>query len=401
MSRSRPVAGAALCTGSRRAAAVGPAPPILVSCRCSLTIPTHLLPADGRFGSGPSKVRPAQVDHLAAHADLLGTSHRQAPVKALVRRIRAGGRSCSACPTATRSRSATAARPPSGTSPRSASSSARSTRRSASSAASSPPPPPAPRSSSPPVISAAPGSVACPSSADGVDTYAWPHNETSTGVVAPCARPGLADTAPSCSPTRRRARAACPSTSPRPTSTTSPRRSRFAADGGLWLAVPPPPRSSAPRGSRSTAAGCRSSCRSRRRSTNSRQDQTLNTPAVATLVLLADQVEWLIGQGGLGVVDEALRDVGRDLYAWAEARDGRRRSCGPGAALHGRRHDRPRPARSTRPRWPPCCAPTASWTCPLPQARAQPAPRRDVPRGRPRRRRALTACVDYLVDRLG
>ena len=56
----------------------------------TLTIPSHLLPADGRFGAGPSRVSTQQLDHLMAHADILGTSHRQAPVKDLVARVQAG-----------------------------------------------------------------------------------------------------------------------------------------------------------------------------------------------------------------------------------------------------------------------------------------------------------------------
>ena len=86
----------------------------------SITIPAELLPADGRFGCGPSKVRPEALQALAADgAAVMGTSHRQAPVKDLVARSGRAWPTCSTCPTATRSCSATAARRRSGTPPRS------------------------------------------------------------------------------------------------------------------------------------------------------------------------------------------------------------------------------------------------------------------------------------------
>lgn len=87
----------------------------------ALKIPAELLPADGRFGAGPSKIQTSHLDALAATGDtLMGTSHRQAPVKKTVGRVREDWPPSSTCPRATRSCSATAARPPSGTSPASA-----------------------------------------------------------------------------------------------------------------------------------------------------------------------------------------------------------------------------------------------------------------------------------------
>ena len=204
-------------------------------------IPGDLLPADGRFGCGPSKVRPEQLAHLAAHAALLGTSHRQAPVKDLVGRVRAGVcRRCSGHPTATRSCWATAGRPRSGM-PRPCRSSRRaaSTSPLASSAPSSrrrhPPRSSRPRTSStrPPDRAASsrrsPASTCTPGRTTRPRPGSWPPSRACT-----------ATTEPSPSSTRRAPRAASTST---PTETDvyyfAPQKN-FAADGGLWFALVSP-----------------------------------------------------------------------------------------------------------------------------------------------------------------
>lgn len=85
------------------------------------TLPSELLPADGRFGCGPSKVRPAQLDALTRGAtSIIGTSHRQLAVKDVVGEVREGLVSSSASPMATRLSSPSAAQPPFGTRPPSA-----------------------------------------------------------------------------------------------------------------------------------------------------------------------------------------------------------------------------------------------------------------------------------------
>ena len=157
-----------------------------------ITIPAHLLPADGRFGSGPSKIRPAQVDALAGPAAaLLGTSHRQAPVRALVGRVRAGLAALLDLPDGYEvvlgNGGSTALLGRRHALPRSRTGAAFGTfgefgAKFAAAATR------APFVGEPVVTSAAPGGVAVPALADGVDTYAWPHNETSTGVVAPVRR---------------------------------------------------------------------------------------------------------------------------------------------------------------------------------------------------------------------
>ena len=205
-----------------------------------LTIPADLKPNDGRFGCGPSKVRPEQLQALAAAGDLFGTSHRQAPVKNLVGRVRDGVRQLFSLPDgyevilgnggstafwdaaafglidkrslhltfgefSAKFASAVAANPFVG---------------------------------DPIVIKADPGSAPKPQSDPSVDVVAWAHNETSTGVAVPVQRPGPATRWSSS--TRRRLPAACPSTSPTPTPTTSRRRRTSPADGGLWLAIMSP-----------------------------------------------------------------------------------------------------------------------------------------------------------------
>lgn len=286
----------------------------------AVTIPVDLLPADGRFGSGPSKVRPAQVDALAAVGrSLLGTSHRQAPVRGLVSRVRSGlaelfdlpdgyevvlgnGGSTVFWDAATFSlveRSAQlCAFGEFGTS------FATAVQR-------------APFLDDPQVRTAEPGSLVLPEATDDVDTYAWPHNETSTGVMAPVRRPAgdalvLVDATSGAGGL------------PVDVAQTdayyfAPQKS-FASDGGLWLALLSP------------AAVARAQRLAEQRWTprslslavaieNSRQDQTLNTPAIATLVMLAEQIDWMLEQGGLAWATARTAQSAAHLYGWAAARE--------------------------------------------------------------------------------
>lgn len=286
----------------------------------AVTIPADLLPADGRFGSGPSKVRPAQVDALAAVGrTLLGTSHRQAPVRGLVGRVRAGlaelfdlpdgyevvlgnGGSTLFWDVATF-----------GLVERSAqlcafgefgTSFATAVRR-------------APFLDEPQVRTAEPGSLVLPEATDAVDTYAWPHNETSTGVMAPVRRPDgdglvLVDATSGAGGL------------PVDVSQTdayyfAPQKS-FASDGGLWLALLSP--AAVERAQR--LAEERWVPRSLSLAVaieNSRADQTLNTPAIATLVMLAEQVDWLLEHGGLPWATARTAESAAHLYGWAAARE--------------------------------------------------------------------------------
>ncbi|QAY69131.1 phosphoserine transaminase [Xylanimonas protaetiae] len=294
----------------------------------ALTIPAHLLPADGRFGAGPSKVRPGQVEALAAAgAAVLGTSHRQPPVKQLVGRIRAGlatlfdapdgyevvlgnGGSTAFWDVATaclvERRAQHAAFGEFGA------------KFAASTAG-------APFLRAPQVLSADAGSVALlePSPKDDpVDVHATPHNETSTGaMVTPVRVPGstglmLVDATSGAG--------ALPVDLAETDVYYFAPQKVFAADGGLWLAVASP---AAIERAERVEAGAAASGRwvpeflsFTTALTNSRADQTLNTPAVATLVMLADQVDWLLAQGGLAWSVARSRTSAEILYGWAEAR---------------------------------------------------------------------------------
>ena len=195
----------------------------------SISIPAELLPADGRFGCGPSKVRPEALQALVTDgAAIMGTSHRQAPVKGLVRQIREGLADLFDLPdgyevvlgnggtTAFWDAAAIGLirdRAAFGTygefSAKFASGVAE-----------------APFLADPVIAKADPGSVALPKGEAGIDAYGWAHNETSTGAMAAVTRPVRVPTpTPSSSSTPRAVPGVCRSTSPRPTSTTSHRRS--------------------------------------------------------------------------------------------------------------------------------------------------------------------------------
>ncbi|WP_454042902.1 phosphoserine transaminase [Cellulosimicrobium sp. Marseille-Q8652] len=291
-----------------------------------LTIPADLLPADGRFGSGPSKVRAAQVRAVAdAGTSLLGTSHRQAPVRSLVRRTREGlatlfdlpegyevvlgnGGSTTFWDVATaclvRRKAQHAAFGEFGAKFAAATTAA-------------------PFLDPSQVITAAPGTVAHPEPADDVDVHAWPHNETSTGAMAPVRRVAGSR--------ERGALTLVDATSgagalPVDVAETdvyyfAPQKV-FGSDGGLWLALCSP--SALARAEEIESSGTRwvpESLSLRTAAANSRQDQTLNTPAVATLVMLAEQVEWLLAQGGLAWAAARSAESANHLYGWAEARE--------------------------------------------------------------------------------
>jgi phosphoserine aminotransferase len=291
----------------------------------AIVIPAGLLPADGRFGSGPSKVRPEQVAALAAvGGTLLGTSHRQPPVRTLVGRIRADLAQLFSLPAGyevalgnggatffwdlatlclVRERAQHASFGEFGAKFAAATSRA-------------------PFLAEPSLRSAEPGALASPELEDGVDLYAWPHNETSTGVMAPVRRLP--------SSTEQGALTVVDATSaagglPVDVAQTdayyfAPQKS-FASDGGLWLALLSP---AAIERSAELESGGRwvpQSLSLRAAVASSRQDQTLNTPAIATLVLMAEQLTWLLARGGLDWAAHRTATSAQHLYGWAGARD--------------------------------------------------------------------------------
>ncbi|MDO8149377.1 MULTISPECIES: phosphoserine transaminase [unclassified Isoptericola] len=291
----------------------------------TLQIPASMLPSDGRFGSGPSKVRTGQVEALVAAGDparpVLGTSHRQAPVKDLVHRVRTGltelfdlpagyevalgnGGSTAFWEVATaslvRRRAQHAVFGEFGA--KFAAATAR-----------------APFLDDPEVVEAAPGTVAHLTPSDAVDVYATPHNETSTGAVAPVRRPGGPDQLLLTDATS--GAGALPVDLHETDVYYFGPQKAFAADGGLWLALCSPAAVERAREVESSGDGrwVPEFLSLTTALENSRQDQTLNTPAVGTLVMLADQVEWLLEHGGLDWSVRRCERSAQVLYGWAAA----------------------------------------------------------------------------------
>jgi len=283
-------------------------------------IPDELRPADGRFGCGPSKVRAAALDRLAERADVIGTSHRQAPVKDLVGRIRGGIAELFQAPdgyeVALGNGGATvfwdaAAACLVRERPLHLSYGEFSSKFAAVSTA-------APFLADPIVIEAAPGDAPEPVADPGADTLAWAHNETSTGVMVAAERPRDSGEALVLIDATSGAGGLPLDASQVDAYYFAPQKA-FGSDGGLWLALLGP--AAIARIEELDAAAGRwqpASLSLRIALENSRKDQTYNTPAVATLLLLADQVEWMLSSGGLDWCVERCRASSGHLYAWAE-----------------------------------------------------------------------------------
>ena len=288
-----------------------------------LTIPADLLPSDGRFGCGPSKVRPAQLQALADAADVMGTSHRQKPVKSLVGRIRSGLADLFSLPEgyevvlgnggSTAFWDAAAAgliRERSlhltyGEFSSKFASVAKG----------------APFLADPVVVSADPGTAPEPRAGDGCDLIGWAHNETSTGVAVPVTRPAGSDGALVAVDATSGAGGLPLDASQADVYYFAPQKC-FASDGGLWVALMSP--AALERADEIASAGTRWIPESLSLPTaidNSRKDQTYNTPAVATLIMFADQVEWMNAGGGLDWTTARTKDSSDRLYGWAERSD--------------------------------------------------------------------------------
>ncbi|HUR52072.1 MAG TPA: phosphoserine transaminase [Mycobacteriales bacterium] len=281
----------------------------------AIQIPRELLPGDGRFGSGPSKVRVEQLAALQSAAGVIGTSHRQAPVKAVVGRVREGLATLFSLPDGYEvvlgNGGATAfwdvaafnlvrdraqhlvfgefgGKFAEGVKA-------------------------APFLGGPSVVEAEPGTAPDFAPAPEFDVYATPQNETSTGVARPVRRPAgeglhLVDATSA-------AGGLAVDVSETDAYYFAPQKS-FASDGGLWLALlsPAAVERVAELGDRWKPAFLDLQIAI----DNSRLDQTYNTPAVATLVMLADQVEWMLAQGGLAFCTARTADSANRLYTWAE-----------------------------------------------------------------------------------
>ncbi|WP_043500903.1 phosphoserine transaminase [Georgenia sp. SUBG003] len=285
----------------------------------TIAIPTDLLPADGRFGCGPSKVRSAQTDMVAAlGTTVLGTSHRQAPVRSLVGRVKEGvaallgapdgyevvlgnGGSTAFWDAATfslvRDRAQHADFGEFGHK------FATATDR-------------APFLGASDIRTAPAGRLAVCETAGGVDVYAYPHNETSTGVVSPVTRFGAGDALTVVDATSI-AGAREVDLAETDVYYFAPQKV-LASDGGLWIAVVSP--AAAARIEEVTADRWVPDFLNLQLAVeNSRKDQTLNTPAVGTLVLLAEQLDWLNENGGLAWSAGRSLESAAALYDWAEA----------------------------------------------------------------------------------
>ena len=285
----------------------------------SIAIPEALKPKDGRFGSGPTKVRAEQAAALAA-APELGTSHRQPPVRELVRRIRSGLAELYHLPNGsvvTLGNGGTTAfwdaaafgliheRSQHLSFGEFSSKFAAVTGR-------------APWLKEPSVIASPPGTHPLPRAEEGVDAYALTHNETSTGVCMEISRPAGADEGALVLVDATSAAGALPLDPAQADAYYFAPQKVFGADGGLWLALLSPAALArideiAASGRYipdflSLSAAVRSSVK----------DQTLNTPAISTLVLLAAQVDWLLERGGLAWSQARTARSAQILYSWAE-----------------------------------------------------------------------------------
>lgn len=287
----------------------------------ALQIPADFKPADGRFGAGPSKIQTSHLDALAATgSSLMGTSHRQAPVKNTVGRVREGIADLFGLPEGYQvvlgnggatafwdiatfgliekksqhlsfgefsSKFAKAAEQ-------------------------------APWLDAPSVIKSDPGARPDAVAEAGVDAYAWAHNETSTAVMAPVLRPTGADEGALVLVDATSGAGGLPVDLTEVDAYYFAPQKCFASDGGLWIAIMSP---AALDRAAAIAAGDRHIPAFFDLPTaidNSAKNQTYNTPSVATLFLMAEQLDWMNGQGGLAGMVERTTASSDALYGWAE-----------------------------------------------------------------------------------
>jgi phosphoserine aminotransferase len=298
-----------------------------------LQIPDDLKPADGRFGSGPSRLRPEQLDRLAGDgAALMGTSHRQKPVKALVGRVREGLRELFELPDGYEVVLGNGGTTAFWDALTAGVISERALHLSygefsskfASCTAG------APFLADPVIVTAPAGGAPEPAAAAAephspVDAITWAHNETSTGVMVPVTRPAALDAGALVLIDATSGAAGLPvDVADADVYYFAPQKG-FASDGGLWLALMSPAaieRVERIDSDRPTVGATRWIPEFLSLTTaidNSRKDQTYNTPAIATLFLLADQIDWMLAAGGLDTMIARTSSSSGLLYAWAEA----------------------------------------------------------------------------------
>ena len=285
-----------------------------------IKIPDNLKPRDGRFGCGPSKIRPEALAALGASgSSILGTSHRQKPVKNVVHRVREGLGSLFSLPEGYEvvlgnggstafwdiatfglienksqhlvfgefsSKFAAAAKE-------------------------------APMISDPEVIKTEPGSHPLPKVSSDIDAYALTHNETSTGVMMPIVRPAGSEGALVLVDATSAAGGLSLDISNSDCYYFAPQKS-FASDGGLWIAIMSPAAIARVEKIKASGRWVPAFFDLSIAIENSRLDQTYNTPALATLILLAEQIKWMNENGGLKFAAGRSEDSSSRLYNWAE-----------------------------------------------------------------------------------
>ncbi|MER2134780.1 MAG: phosphoserine transaminase [Arthrobacter sp.] len=287
----------------------------------AVTIPADLLPKDGRFGAGPSKVRPEQIQALSsAGAKLLGTSHRQAPVRNLVGSVREGlsalfrapegyevilgvGGSTAFWDIASFGLVENKAQHLSFG--EFGSKFAAATNKAPFLAASS-------------IIKAEPGTRPEAAAEEGVDVYAWPQNETSTGVAAPVRRVAGADADSLVLIDATSAAGGLDVDLAEADVYYFAPQKNFASDGGLWLGMFSP--AALERAARINASDrwIPDFLNLQTAVDNSRLNQTYNTPSLSTLVTLDAQIQWLNSNGGLDFAAARTADSAGRIYSWAE-----------------------------------------------------------------------------------
>jgi phosphoserine aminotransferase len=284
-------------------------------------IPADLKPADGRFGCGPSKVRAEAIAAMAVRGDIMGTSHRQAPIRDLVGRVRGGLAALFALPDgyevvlgnggATAFWDAAAAwlvrdRALHLTYGEFSQKFAKATAG-------------APFLADPILVEAEPGDAPEPRADAAADAIAWAHNETSTGVMVDVRRPeGAGDALVLVDGTS--GAGGLPLDAAQADAYYFAPQKAFGADGGLWLALLSPAAIERIEQLDGAAGRWQPAFLSLQTALeNSRKDQTYNTPAVGTLLLLANQVEWMVLNGGLDWCVQRTTASSSHLYGWAEA----------------------------------------------------------------------------------
>lgn len=286
-----------------------------------LTLPEHLRPSDGRFGCGPSKVQPAQIQAVVDGASsIIGTSHRQPAVKNVVGDIRDGLAKLFDIPEgyevimslggATAFWDAATyglIKKKSGHlsfgefSAKFAKASQQ-----------------APWLDEPTVIKEEPGNAPKPQAMEGCDVIAWAHNETSTGAMVPVTRPEGSDTLVVVDATSG-AGGLEVDIAETDVYYFSPQKC-FASDGGLWCAIVSPAAIARIKEIKDSGRFIPAFLDLQTAVENSRKNQTYNTPAVATLLMLDAQIKWMNDNGGLAGMVQRTRESSAILYEWATER---------------------------------------------------------------------------------